>query len=95
MAAAAHRVRDTRADLGDYGRTEPAAVLDTIAVSPEYAHRGVGSALLEQLFLNLDALRIERVETLVEARATALLGFFYGAGFAPAQRLAFVKPLGG
>jgi ribosomal protein S18 acetylase RimI-like enzyme len=84
-----------RADLGDYGRTEPAAVLDTIAVSPEYAHRGVGSALLEQLFLNLDALRIERVETVVEARAVELLGFIYGAGFAPAQRLAFVKPLGG
>ena len=80
-----------RADLGDYGRTEPVAVLDTIGVSPEYAQRGVGRALLEQLFLNLDALRIERVETQVEARALELLGFFYGAGFAPAQRLAFVR----
>jgi predicted N-acetyltransferase YhbS len=80
-----------RADLGDYGRTEPVAVLDTIGVSPEYAQRGVGRALLEQLFLNLQGLRIERVETLVEARALELLGFFYGAGFAPAQRLAFVK----
>jgi predicted N-acetyltransferase YhbS len=82
-----------RADLGDYGRTEPVAVLDTIGVSPEYAQRGVGRALLEQLFLNLDALRIERVETQVEARALELLGFFHGAGFAPAQRLAFVKAL--
>ena len=80
-----------RADLGDYGRTEPVAVLDTIGVSPEYAQRGVGRALLEQLFLNLDGLRIERVETQVEARALELLGFFYGAGFAPAQRLAFVR----
>ena len=82
-----------RADLGDYGRTEPVAVLDTIGVSPEYAQRGVGRALLEQLFLNLDALRIERVETQVEARALELLGFFYDAGFAPSQRLAFVKAL--
>lgn len=82
-----------RADLGDFGRTEPVAVLDTIGVSPEYAQRGVGRALLEQLFLNLQALRIERVETVVEARAVELLGFFHGAGFAPAQRLAFVKPL--
>jgi GNAT superfamily N-acetyltransferase len=82
-----------RADLGDFGRTEPVAVLDTIGVSPEYAHRGVGRALLEQLFLNLDALRIERVETLVEARAPALLGFILGAGFAPSQRLAFVEAL--
>lgn len=84
-----------RADLGDFGRTEPVAVIDTIGVAPEYAHRGVGHALLQQLFLNLDALRIERVETVVEARALELLEFFYGAGFAPAQRLAFVKPLAG
>lgn len=82
-----------RADLGDFGRTEPVAVLDAIGVSPEYAERGVGRALLEQLFLNLEALRIERVETVVEARALDLLGFFHGAGFAPAQRLAFVKPI--
>lgn len=84
-----------RADLGDFGRTEPVAVIDTLGVAPEYAHQGVGHALLQQLFLNLDALRIERVETVVEARALELLGFFYGAGFAPAQRLAFVKPLAG
>lgn len=82
-----------RADLGDFGRTEPVAVLDTIGVSPEYAHRGVGRALLEQLFLNMEALRIERVETVVDARAAELLGFFRGAGFAPAQRLAFVRPV--
>jgi len=80
-----------RADLGDFGRTEPVAVIDLLGVSPDYAQRGVGRALLEQLFLNLDALRIERVETLVEARAPGLAGFFHGAGLAPAQRLAFVK----
>jgi len=82
-----------RADLGDFGRTEPVAVIDTLGVSPEFAHRGVGHALLQQLFLNLDALRIERIETIVEARALDLLGFFYGAGLAPAQRLVFVKRL--
>jgi len=80
-----------RADLGDFGRTEPVAVIDTLGVSPEYAHRGVGHALLQQLFLNLDALRIERVETIVEAGAPQLLGFFHGVGLAPAQRLAFVR----
>jgi ribosomal protein S18 acetylase RimI-like enzyme len=84
-----------RADLGDFGRTEPVAVIDTLGVAPEYAHRGVGHALLQQLLLNLGALRIERVETVVAARALDLLGFFLGAGFAPAQRLAFVKRLPG
>jgi predicted N-acetyltransferase YhbS len=82
-----------RADLGDFGRTEPVAVIDTLDVAPEYAHHGVGHALLSQLFLNLDALRIERVETVVDRLAFDLLGFFYDVGFAPGQRLAFVKTL--
>ena len=82
-----------RADLGDFGRTEPVAVIDTLGVAPEFAHHGVGHALLQQLFLNLGALRIERVETVVDRQAFELLGFFYGVGFAPGQRLAFVKTL--
>ncbi len=82
-----------RADLGDFGRTEPVAVIDTLGVAPEYAHHGVGHALLSQLFLNLGALRIERVETVVDRKAFDLLGFFYDIGFAPGQRLAFVKTL--
>ena len=82
-----------RADLGDFGRTEPVAVIDTLGVAPEYAHRGIGHALLQQLFLNLDALRIERVETVVAVQAIPLLHFFLDTGFAPAQRLAFVKDL--
>jgi predicted N-acetyltransferase YhbS len=83
-----------RADLGDFGRTEPVAVLDTIGVDPEYSHRGIGHALLSQLFLNLGALRIERVETQVAPRDLALLGFLYDVGFAPSQRLPFVRQLG-
>lgn len=82
-----------RADLGDFGRTEPVAVIDSLGVSPEYAHHGVGHALLQQLFLNLRALRMERVETVVDRMAFELLGFFYDVGFAPGQRLAFVKTL--
>jgi predicted N-acetyltransferase YhbS len=80
-----------RADLGDFGRTEPVAVIDTLGVAPEFAHHGIGHALLQQLFLNLGALRTERVETVVDRLAFELLGFFYDVGFAPGQRLAFVK----
>jgi len=82
-----------RVDLGDFGRTEPTAVIDTIGVDPGYAHRGIGHALLSQLFANLGALRVERVETIVAPRDLALLGFLYDVGFAPAQRLAFVLDL--
>jgi len=82
-----------RADLGDFGRSEPVAVIDTIGVAPEYAHRGIGHALLSQLFLNLAALAIERVETIVAPGATELAGFFHAAGFVPGERLGFVKRL--
>lgn len=82
-----------RADLGDYGRSEPVAVIDTLAVDPEYARRGVGRALLSQLVANLGALRVERVETIVAQRDLALLGFLYAVGFEPGERLSFVRRL--
>jgi ribosomal protein S18 acetylase RimI-like enzyme len=82
-----------RADLGDFGRTEPVAVIDTLGVDPGYEHHGVGHALLSQLFANLGALRIERVETVVSPRDLPLLGFLYSAGFAPSQRLPFLRRL--
>ena len=89
----ARQLDQARADLGDFGRTEPVAIIDTLGVDPSYAHLGVGHALLSQLFLNLGALHIERVETVVDRKAFELLGFFYDVGFAPGQRLAFVKKL--
>jgi predicted N-acetyltransferase YhbS len=79
-----------RVDLGDFGRVEPVAVLDTIGVDPSFARRGVGRAMLYQLVQNLSALRIERIETLVAPRDFGLLGFLSAAGFAPSQRLPFV-----
>ncbi len=51
-----------RADIGDFGRTEPVAVLDTVGVDPDYADRGIGRRLLEQLFDNVSQLQVERVE---------------------------------
>jgi predicted N-acetyltransferase YhbS len=82
-----------RADVGDFGRTEPVAVLDTLGIDPEYAHRGFGRALLAQLFANLSALQVERVETVVKTTDLALLGFFQNAGFTPSQRLSVVHHL--
>jgi len=82
-----------RADLGDFGRTEPVAVLDTIGVDPAYGHRGVGRALVSQLFVNLGALRIDRVETAVTLAELPLAGFLHQAGFTRSRRLAFVRIL--
>ena len=80
-----------RVDIGDFGRVEPVAVLDTIGVHPEFRNRHVAHALLSQLFVNLAALRIERVETTVAPHDLALLGFLYDVGFGPSQRLSFVR----
>jgi GNAT superfamily N-acetyltransferase len=82
-----------RVDRGDFGRTEPVAIIDTIGVDPDYARRGVARAMMSQLFANLGSLRVERVETVVPARDLEMLGFLFGVGFAPSQRLPFVKGL--
>ncbi|HET7524928.1 MAG TPA: GNAT family N-acetyltransferase [Burkholderiaceae bacterium] len=85
-----------RVDWGDFGRVDPVAVIDTIGVDPEYAaRRGVGRAMLRQLFANLDALHVERVETLISCHDLPTAGFFTGNGFEPAQRLALVRRLDG
>lgn len=82
-----------RADLGDFGRTEPVAVVDTIGVDVESWQQGVGRALMAQLFANLKELQIERVETFVASTDMALLGFFQRTGFGPSQRLSFLRRL--
>lgn len=78
-----------RADIGDFGRDQPVAVVDTIGVDPEYAHRGLGRALLQRLFANVSELQVGRVETIVKLSDLALLGFFQGVGMVPSQRLCF------
>ena len=80
-------------DFGDFGRTEPVAVIDTIGVDPGFTGAGIGSALLSQLFVNLEALRVERVATVVARENFGLLEFFYRAGFGSSQQLGFVKLL--
>ena len=82
-----------RVDYGDFGRPEAVAVIDTIGVDPLRLRQGVGRALLSQLFMNLGALRVERVETVVAPGELGLMGFFCGAGFAPSDRLSFLKRL--
>lgn len=80
-----------RVDYGDFGRLEPAAVIDTVGVDPMRPRQGIGRALLSQLFINLRALGVERVETVVAAGDLGLMGFFYGAGLRPSERLSFLK----
>ncbi len=80
-----------RIDFGDYGHTEPIAVLDTIGVDPGFAGRHVGEALISQLMMNLHALQVERIETTLSLDNLDLMGFLHRQGFAPSQRLALRK----
>lgn len=80
-----------KVDFGDFGRTEPVAVIDTVGVDPDTPGQGIGSALLSQLFVNLQALQVARVETVVSREDLGLLAFLYRGGFGPSERLGFVR----
>ncbi len=76
-----------RVFYGEFGRMEPAAVLDTIGVDPDCQGRGVGSALLRQLRTNLLGLGVPRLQTEVSWDNPDLLTFFHHEGFRPADRI--------
>jgi len=72
---------------GEFGATDPVAVLDTIGVQPEFQGRGIGRALLDQLHVNLRGLRVGTLRTEVGWDAQELLRFLHREGFRPAARL--------
>jgi ribosomal protein S18 acetylase RimI-like enzyme len=72
--------------FGEFGRPEPFATIDTIAVHPELGGRGIAGALWRQLARNVHALGIERIETQVAWNDWKLLAFLERMGFRPAAR---------
>ncbi|MFQ5535449.1 MAG: GNAT family N-acetyltransferase [Sphingomonadales bacterium] len=82
-----------RVDFGDFGKTEPEAVIDTLGVDPDYGNQEVGTALLSQLLVNLQSLRIEHVRTEIRWNQFDLLSFLEHNGFMPSQVLALSRRL--
>jgi len=82
-----------RVDLGEFGRTDSAAIMDTIGVDPDYGNRGVGRALLTQLLVNLMTLRVDKVLTEVDWSARELLSFLDRCGFYPSSYLCFDRTI--
>jgi ribosomal protein S18 acetylase RimI-like enzyme len=76
-----------RVYYGEFGRMEPVAVMDALAVQPDVRGRGVGSALVDQLRTNLLGLGIPRLQTEVAWENLDLIAFFHHEGFRPAPRL--------
>lgn len=73
--------------FGEFGLTEPVAVLDTVLVDPTFERQGVARALFGQLMLNLRGLRIERLRTEVAWDNHELVSFFAKMGFRPVPRM--------
>ncbi len=82
-----------RVDLGEFGRVETTAVLDTIGVDPDYQNQGVGHALVSHLLANLGTLRVEKLQTEVDWQDYGLLGYLGRSGFRPSQQLCFNRSL--
>jgi len=71
---------------GEFGRPQPAAVLETVGVDPAAQHRGVGQSLLQGLEDLMRHKNIPELVTDVEWTNHAMLRFLAGGGFALAPR---------
>lgn len=75
-----------RVYYGEFGALERVAVLDTMDVHPDFRGRGVGTALIDQLRVNLLGLGIRALRTEVSWDNPALMAFFNRERFVPAPR---------
>ncbi|MCC7186272.1 MAG: GNAT family N-acetyltransferase [Acidobacteria bacterium] len=72
---------------GEFGVVEPAAVLDVLAVHPDYRGGHIAAALIDQLRTNLLGLGIHALQTEVAWSQPDLVTFFQHEGFTIAPRL--------
>jgi ribosomal protein S18 acetylase RimI-like enzyme len=84
-----------RVFYGEFGVTEPVAVMDVIDVHPDFRGHHVATSLLDQLRTNLLGLGIQVLRTEVGWDNTELLGFFRRERFVMAQRLCLDLDLAG
>lgn len=78
---------------GDYGQPEPVATLEAINVHPQLRGTGIGTALWQQFAKNAKAMRVERVETIVDWSNWELLTFLQKVKFTPGTRVCVERRL--
>ena len=77
----------SRVFYGEFGISEPAAVLEVIGVEPDFRGRGIAHAMLRQLRTNLLGLGVRKIQTEVTWEDQSMMSFFQHEGFTPAPRL--------
>lgn len=82
-----------RVDFGEFGHASTEAVMDTLAVDPDYQGQGVGQALMAKLMANLAILQVDNVRTEIDWNDTGLMAYLSITGFVPAQSLVLTKKL--
>ena len=77
----------SRVFYGEFGISEPAAVMEVIGVEPNFRGKGIAHAMLRQLRTNLLGLGVKKIQTEVTWEDQAMMSFFQHEGFTPAPRL--------
>ncbi len=73
--------------LGEFGIPEKTATIDAVGVHPDFQHRGVAKALMEELKSVLKKAGVETITTRVEWNDTQLISFFNSCGFRPGSAI--------
>jgi predicted N-acetyltransferase YhbS len=73
--------------MGEYGIFQEAATLDTIAVDPDYQHKGIGEQLINEFMDHLKKVGVEKVCTLVDWNDSRLIHFFSANQFSPSRTI--------
>ncbi|MDE3229387.1 MAG: GNAT family N-acetyltransferase [Chloroflexota bacterium] len=79
---------------GEFGFTVGAALVDSIAVHPDWRRKGIGRQLAEALFTEAAAHGAREVYTLVNWNSWDMLKFFDATGFSLTQTVPLRKRIG-
>lgn len=73
--------------FGEFGIPETTGTIDTMGVHPNFQHHGIASELLEQFLINMKAVGVDKVYTLVNWDDFALERFLSRHSFVPSKRI--------
>lgn len=73
--------------FGEFGIPETSGTIDTIGVIPVFQNHGVGSEMLEQLLVNMKAVGVKKVYSLIDWDDFPMGKFLSRHGFEPSRRI--------